>query len=72
MSHLWGCFATVGQIFSYTSQVAFARELENALRVKTLVEGVPNVLSITCNSHLIMPGRDLDVKKDEEVGDNVC
>lgn len=52
--------------------MAFARELENALRVKTLVEGVPNVLSITCNSHLIMPGRDLDVKKDEEVGDNVC
>ena len=49
-----------------------ARELENTLPVKTPVEGVPNVLSITCNSHLTMPGRDFDLKKEEEVGDNVC
>lgn len=48
-----------------------ARELENIVLVKTPVEVVPNVLSITCNSHLTMPGRDRDLEKDEEVGDNV-
>lgn len=48
-----------------------ARELENILLVKTPVEDVPDVLSITCNSHFTMPGRDRDLEKDEEVGDTV-
>jgi len=47
------------------------RKLENTLHVKTPVEGVPNVLSITGNSHLTVPGRDLDLKKAEEVGANI-
>lgn len=56
----------------YTSQVPLVRELNNILNVQTTVEGVPNVLNIIYNSHLTVPRRDLDLKNNEEVSDNVC